>query len=575
MINAVSKKTVILFFLCLSLSACCFAEGLTFLINHDYRPFSFVENERLQGFAVELISALSPSAEETAQMHGMAFDQAYSLLLSGGDYALPTLVFTSERKPLFQWVGPIAIAMTHLYASPFFFQKIASLEEAKTIESIGVVKAFYSTQLLEREGFKNLVYFEDEKQLLENLLSGAITLAPFDDSVLFHLLEGRSASSTGLRSSVPLNLDMMYIGFSRNVPEETVSDWQARLDRLKKTGEFRILYQKWLPENPVPGQLTLLTEEYPPVTYAGEDGKPTGFVTRIVEEALRRNGLEEEPILVPWSIGYELASHLPGILLFSMDQTPQRAGLFEWIGPVGRNTAYLYARSDSDVSIENLGSAKSVSSIATTKNWWTEQLLQEKGFTNLRSSLHPSENVRQLINGEVTLAIFTDLTVQSLVEETGYTMDRIRPLFEVQSNYFYIAASKGTDPTIVYNLQKTLDTMKQDGSFEAILRRDVPNVLVTPLLFQSSTPEVREIKIGSHQVENGYIVQISLPLQEEADGVWDVKLSNPGVLVDLGKENDFWFFKTLQNGPCAVVFSLYRSGSRVPIKIYTIEVIVE
>ncbi|NLZ14927.1 MAG: transporter substrate-binding domain-containing protein, partial [Thermotogaceae bacterium] len=470
---------------------------------------------------------------------------------------------------------PIAIAMTHLYASPFFFQKIASLEEAKTIESIGVVKAFYSTQLLEREGFKNLVYFEDEKQLLENLLSGAITLAPFDDSVLSHLLEGRSASSTGLRSSVPLNLDMMYIGFSRNIPEETVSDWQARLDRLKKTGKFRILYQKWLPENPVPGQLTLLTEEYPPVTYAGENGKPTGFVTRIVEEALRRNGLEEEPILVPWSIGYELASHLPGILLFSMDQTPQREGLFEWIGPVGRNTAYLYARSDSDVSIENLGSAKSVSSIATTKNWWTEQLLQEKGFTNLRSSLHPSENVRQLINGEVTLAIFTDLTVQSLVEETGYTMDRIRPLFEVQSNYFYIAASKGTDPTIVYNLQKTLDTMKQDGCFETILRSHVPNVLVTPLLFQSSTPEVREIKIGSHQVENGCMVQISLPLQEEADGLWDVTLSNPEVLAALGKENGAWLFKSLQNGPCAVVFSLYRSGSPTPIKVYTIEVVVE
>jgi len=217
----------------------------------------------------------------------------------------------------------------------------------------------------------------------------------------------------------------------------------------------------------------------------------------------------------------------------------------------------------------------SVSSIATTKNWWTEQLLQEKGFTNLRSSLHPSENVRQLINGEVTLAIFTDLTVQSLVEETGYTMDRIRPLFEVQSNYFYIAASKGTDPTIVYNLQKTLDTMKQDGCFETILRSHVPNVLVTPLLFQSSTPEVREIKIGSHQVENGCMVQISLPLQEEADGLWDVTLSNPEVLAALGKENGAWLFKSLQNGPCAVVFSLYRSGSPTPIKVYTIEVVVE
>ena len=163
--NAVPKKTFLLLLMCLSLSAYCFAEGLTFLINQDYRPFSFVEDERLQGFAVELISALSLSNGEPAQMRGMAFDQAYSLLLSDGEYALPTLVFTSERKSLFQWVGPIAIAMTHLYASPFFFQKITSLEEAKTVDSIGVVKTFYSTQLLESKGFNNLVYFESEKQL--------------------------------------------------------------------------------------------------------------------------------------------------------------------------------------------------------------------------------------------------------------------------------------------------------------------------------------------------------------------------------------------------------------------------
>ncbi len=575
MMNAVSKQTFLLFLMCLSLSVCCCADGLTFLINQDYRPFSFVENEQLQGFAVELLSVLSTPTEEPVRMRGISFDHAYSLLLSDGEYALPTLVFTSERKPLFQWVGPIAIALTHLYSSPFFSQTITSLEEAKTVDSIGVVKSFYSTQRLESEGFKNLIYFDNEKQLLENLSSGTITLAPFDDSVLSHLLEGRSVSSAGIGTSIPLNLDMIYIGFSQEVPNGIVEDWQARLDASKKTGEFRSLYQKWLPENPVPGQLTLLTEEYPPVTFAGENGKPAGFVTRIVEEALRRNGLEEEPILVPWSIGYELASHLPGILLFSMDQTPQRKELFEWIGPVGRNAAYLYARTDSALSIESLDSARSVLWIATTKDWWTEQLLQENGFTNLKSSLHPSENVRQLINGEVTLAIFTDLTVPSLVEKAGYTLDRIKPLFEVQSNYFYIAASKGTDPSIVYKLQKTLDTMKQDGSFEAILRSDVPNVLVTPLLFRSSAPEVMDIKIGSHKVERGCIARISLPVQEEDDGVWEVKLSNPEVLTPLGTENGSWLFKPIQTGSCAVVFSVYQSASRVPIKIYTIEVVVE
>jgi polar amino acid transport system substrate-binding protein len=558
------------------LFTCSFAGEVLFLINRDYEPFSYEKNGQLQGYVVELLSTLSERVGEQVHMRGMTFEQAYSLLLSEEEYAIPTLVFTPERKALFQWVGPIAIALTQLYTSPFLNQKVGSLEEAKKAGSVGVVKDYYSTRLLESEGFKNLVYYENEKKLLEELIDGTINLAPFDDTVLSYLLEGRSASFAGLGVSVPLNLDMMYIGFSKKVPPETVNKWQTRLDELKETAVFENIYRKWLPGNPVPGFLTLLTEEYPPVTYTGEDGNTTGFVTHIVKELLKRNELRGEPILVPWSIGYELALHLPGILLFSMDQTPQRKELFEWIGPVGRNTAYLYARSDSNLSIETIESAKSISSIATTKNWWTEQWLRDRGFINLTSALHPSQNVRQLMNGEAELAIFTDLTVRELFEESGYTIDGIKPLLEVQSNDFYIAASKGTNPSTIYKLQKTLDEMKKDGSFEMILRKDVPNVMITPLLFKTSTPEVIDIKIGSHLISKGSVARIHLPVLSESGGMWSVELSNPEVLVYLGEENNSWLFRPIQAGSCAVVFSLYQSAEAIsPSKVYTIEFVVE
>jgi polar amino acid transport system substrate-binding protein len=576
MMNTRGLKKRMMVLISLIIFTCSFAGEVLFLINQDYEPFSYERNGQLRGYVVELLSTLSERAGEQAHMRGMTFDQAYTLLLSDEEYAIPTLVFTPERKALFQWVGPIAIAMTQLYTSPFLSQKVGSLEEAKIVGSVGVVKDYYSTRLLESEGFKNLVYFENEKQLLEDLIDGTINLAPFDDTVLSYLLGGRSVSSAGLGVSVPLNLDMMYIGFSKSVPPETVKEWQTQLDEIKETGVFEIIYRKWLPENPVPGILTLLTEEYPPVTYAGENGKPTGFVTHIVKELLERNGLRGEPILVPWSIGYELALHLPGILLFSMDQTSQRKELFEWIGPVGRNTAYLYARVDSDLTLESLESAKLVSSIATTKNWWTEQWLRERGIINLTSALHPSENVRQLISGEADLAIFTDLTVRELVEESGYTIDRIKPLLEVQSNDFYVAASKGTNPSTVYKLQKTLDEMKKDGSFEMILRKDVPNVMITPLLFKTSTPEVIDIKIGSHLISKGSVARIHLPVFSESGGMWSVELSNPEVLVYLGEENNSWLIKPIQAGSCAVVFSLYRSAEAIlPSKVYTVEIVIE
>jgi polar amino acid transport system substrate-binding protein len=591
--SSISKKAVFSIILVLFLSAVGLAQPITFLVNPDYDPFSYLDEGHLEGFLVDLIESLESETGIDVEMRPVKFDEALEMLQGEGRYCIPSLVFTTQRKALYQWVGPVVITNTYLYTREELSSEFKSLEDVRNANSVGVVGEYYSHKLLEEQGFNNLIIFEDEESLLDALFVGEIDLAPFNSAVLRQLLQKEQASNL-LVPTVAIDLDMTYLGFSKDVPSEIVETFQAALDGLKASGSFSELYGQWFPGQPVPGIYTFLTEEYPPVTFKGENGEPTGFVTEMVKEILRRNDMSGEILIVPWSIGYELASNLPNVFLFSMDQTEQRRDNFEWIGPVGKNTAYLYARKDTDAPVTDLESAKEVKSVGTTTNWWTEQLLKEMGFKNLVSSLDPLDTVVQLFEGETDLAVFTDLTVGELVKNAGYSMDDLEALIELQTNYFYIAASKGTNFGMILSFQKTLDEMKRDGSFEETIREFVPNMLVTSLLWNSSHIDVKGLRTSMNTLSVGEIATVELQENGSTGYIWDVKITNPNVVSLIYEGSIFerkflddsqlvgapysvqWVFEAQQPGETVVIFSLRRPWESVhPIQTFAINIVVE
>jgi ABC-type amino acid transport substrate-binding protein len=230
-----------------------------------------------------------------------------------------------------------------------------------------------------------------------------------------------------------------------------------------------------------PSALTMLTEEYPPVTFM-KDGKVTGFVTDVVREIIARQGIPDNIRLTSWDEAYNTALNKPNVVLFSTERTEKREKLFQWVGPVGKNSAIFYAKKGSGIRINSLEDARKIAAIATTTDWFTEQFLKSKGFTNLVSSPLPVTNVKQLMNGEVQISIFTDITIPEIVKNAGYGMADLEPVFTVSNTYFYIAVSPGTPVEVVKKWQSVLDGLKADGTFEKIYRRYLPNAELADLL---------------------------------------------------------------------------------------------
>ena len=295
------------------------------------------------------------------------------------------------------------------------------------------------------------------------------------------LLKKVGATMNDVENVLTMSTDFLYITFSKGTSPDLIARWQEKLDEMKQDGTFRKIYAKWLPAENAPEILQLMTEEYPPVTFK-KDGKATGFVTDIVREIIVRQNIPDNIRLTTWKNAYNLTLFNPNVVLFSVERTPDRRSLFQWVGPVGKNNAIFYTKKGSGIKIGSLEDARKIPAIATTTNWFTQQYLKSKGFTNLTSSPLPETTVKQLMNGEVQLSIFTDITVPEIVKNAGYSMDDLEPVFTVSNTYFYIAMSLGTPLEMVKKWQSVLDDLKADGTFEKIYRSYIPNADLNDIL---------------------------------------------------------------------------------------------
>jgi len=217
-------------------------------------------------------------------------------------------------------------------------------------------------------------------------------------------------------------------------------------------------------KNPV---LKLLTEDYPPLTYES-NGSVTGYGAELVKAIQAELKSTDKIEMMGWEEAYNTALNEPNVVIFTMEKTPDRDTLFYWLGPIGNNKTYFYIKADSKLKINSLDEAKTVKYIATTTDWFSEKYLQENGFSNLKSNVLPTDGVKLIMTGDADMGVFTDLTVNQIVQQAGFEPGALVPGFEILDTDLYIGISKQTSPKIVEKWNKAFETVKNAGTMEKL-----------------------------------------------------------------------------------------------------------
>jgi len=220
-------------------------------------------------------------------------------------------------------------------------------------------------------------------------------------------------------------------------------------------------------------ELTVLTEEYPPITFT-RDGKVTGLGSEVVEEIQRRIK-DDTPIqVVPWARGYNMALKTPNVALFATMRTAERETLFKWVGPLTTVKTSFYARRGSNIHVANLEEAKRLEKIFVPYEYYSHQFLKDRGFENLATTTSPEIMARMLIDKRSPVMTSDNLTLQAILAPTGAKPQDVELIYTFMTSQNYVAFSTATPDDTVRLWQNTLDQMKRDGSFARIYKKWLP-----------------------------------------------------------------------------------------------------
>lgn len=236
----------------LAAAACAQAPQLQ-VLTEEYPPLSFTRDGELQGMAAEMVAEIQRRAGHGVPVQVLPWARAYQMALSRPNVALFSTARTPDREKLFQWVGPLCVGKTSLYARRGAGVQLQSLADAAAVDTVIVPREDYKVQLLKNAGLTNLLLTNSQEQMVRMLLTGRGTLMAAHNLTLPTLLSGVGASMQDLELVHTFYQTETYVAFSSGTPAETVGAWQTALDAMKHDGSFARIYARWLPgETPPP-----------------------------------------------------------------------------------------------------------------------------------------------------------------------------------------------------------------------------------------------------------------------------------------------------------------------------------
>ena len=230
------------------------AQSLT-LYTEENLPFNGMgKDNKLTGFGPELVAELQKRLSVDHPISLVPWARGLQATQTGTNSVLFCTSRNLQRDKTMQWVGPIIENGFAFYALANSKVKIESLDDAKKVRSIGVVKSAAPHQFLINAGFTNFDEVTTYVTNFEKLLLGTRIDLVFCPQVIPPMAVVEAGGKMeDLKEVYVANRSQLWIAFSKDIPVDTINRWQAALDSAKKDGTFAKIHKKWFGNLPLPG----------------------------------------------------------------------------------------------------------------------------------------------------------------------------------------------------------------------------------------------------------------------------------------------------------------------------------
>lgn len=209
-------------------------------------PFNYLETGQIKGLSVDLVNEITHRVGAVKPIQEVPWSRGYQKALEEPNVALFSTARSKQRENLFKWVGPLATSASLLYARQDSNFKVATLDDAKLVESIGTYKDDTDEQFLREQGFTNLYSHGNPLGIIRNLMAGRIRLGVLNDYNAPLCVRQAGFQLDDIKPVLTAHKTSLYIAFSLKTLDALVQLWQDALDGMHEDGTFERIHQYWL-----------------------------------------------------------------------------------------------------------------------------------------------------------------------------------------------------------------------------------------------------------------------------------------------------------------------------------------
>lgn len=221
-----------------------YATEIKFLA-HSLEPLVFKNGEQ-KGFSSELVSLMMNINADSKEITIMPFPRALHTVQTEPDYALFPVARTKDREETLKWVGPLLTSSVYLYKRKNIHIETNSLSEISNLYTIGVARNNADHRYMTQKKIDNIRLVDTQPQTIKMLAMGRIDFTPISDLIMANMLKKADFDTSMIeRTNIKLYKSNLYLAFSSNTKDHEIKKWQHALDKLKKSGQYQIIYNKY------------------------------------------------------------------------------------------------------------------------------------------------------------------------------------------------------------------------------------------------------------------------------------------------------------------------------------------
>ena len=220
------------------------AQQLT-ILTENLPPLNYLDNGTLVGSSVEIVQEIQKRIGSPEPIQVYPWARAYKMALEEENVILFGMTYTQDRSELFKWVGPLATKRDILLARKDAPASITSLEDAKKVKRIGILRDDVRGKMLEKLGFTNLEPVSDEQKNAQKLALGRIDLWAYKKPGFKTVCELAEVDPNLFVEVAHLKQSELKIAFSKKTSDEIVALWQEAFDEMVADGTVQKIKDKW------------------------------------------------------------------------------------------------------------------------------------------------------------------------------------------------------------------------------------------------------------------------------------------------------------------------------------------